>query len=172
MLDTLHSPAPWKPSLMDDPDVFIYTTRQVADAARVLQPTLDKWVTAGSVALSAAWRNPGTGRSRWWSLRQVYQVAIAAELHRRGMPPAVGSELALHFTDLGDSDREPGTLYPRDKTLLVVTGPADKPEAEVLPLSSADIGSMVDAGDKSLLIINLSRLVTDCRLALGLPAQL
>lgn len=150
----------------DNPQFFSY---QATSAAKLPQQTTQNWLARKAIVLADEYQGPGHGRARLWTLRQIYQLAITAELFRRGVAPAQGSLLACHFTDWGDETRSPGELFAEDETLLVVYGPADKPEAQVMPLSDFDIGKLVDNRDASLVVVNVSRLVREVRHTLDLP---
>lgn len=94
-----------------DLDTPRFTTDQIAKAAGVSPETLGSQVRRGDLPLapseSPELRQPGQGRTRYWSARRALSYALTVELARRGLSVREASQLALKFTDAGGEGDEP-----------------------------------------------------------------
>jgi hypothetical protein len=127
-----------------NPDVPMFFTEDVCRAVNTDPVNLKNWITGGVILMSDSDREQfnikgllnerldlGSGRSHLFTLRQVIQVALVAELTRLGVPPSKAGVLALGFTDMGQGKagnagessptikRLPGQLFRSGLTLLV-----------------------------------------------------
>jgi hypothetical protein len=106
---------------MVDLDEPRFSMKQVAQATPGNMNTIFTWFQRGHFALGERDRPAEIGLSHSISLRTALEVAIAVELHQRcTLHPAIGAGVARQFTQLGDEERGPGELYPKDFTVLVV----------------------------------------------------
>lgn len=123
-------------------DVSRFTTEQVAFAANIPAGTLHAQFRRGEIALGegeiAELRQPGTGRTRYFSARRALHIALTQELARCGLTIGQASRAALAFTDhngaddapaviVGDGtpvvERQPGELFARGGTVMRVAVP-------------------------------------------------
>jgi hypothetical protein len=63
----------------------------------------------------------GSGRPRMFGTRTLYRIALVHRLTRAGLPPAAARTLADRFCDTGQSGRQPGSLFPTGRTLLIAS---------------------------------------------------
>lgn len=161
-------------------DKPLHPTQRVAGAAQLTVGALQTWLKRPELRMLGPvcndGRHPGTGRSRLFTSREAMAVVIAAELSRRGVPLEAAAKHATRFTDegggsgysyddaRGDPDRDPGELYAGTTTYLRMLGD----EAEIL--THERLVNDIAGEHWSAIVINLSLLIADTRLALGLPA--
>lgn len=119
-------------------DTARYTTDQIAAAAGVSVETLSAQIRRGDLALAPSelpeLRQPGQGRTRYWSARRALSCALTQELALVGLSIKQASKLALLFTDAGGDPgasilgsapadtgwRLPGQLYADGTTIMRV----------------------------------------------------
>lgn len=154
-----------------------YTPAQVAPAVGISIDNLNNWLRPDRrvITMSSLMPSPGgRGQQRLFTLRAVYQVALTAQLVRRGMDTQPASNAAALFAGLGDAHRNPGQLFKDGDTYLCIDRAIDEswlrnivPNAtfaQVLSCLSAD-------GQRDWDFVDVGRVVGAVRRALGLNWQ-
>jgi hypothetical protein len=128
----------------------LFQTDEVAAAAGIAAETLKGWIKNDLLALIRGddeSLNPGKGRARKFTLRRAIQIALTAEISRRGVQVTDASRAAAVFTDVGETGsgwtgepdrlvRAPGELFRGDLTILRVLFPeGGEIESDVIKLS-------------------------------------
>ncbi len=92
-----------------------------ANAAGMSVEVIRRYIDRKQLELkSCDHKTTGSGNHRALSRARIYQAAIAHELIRIGVTPAKAFPAAASFSDFGDASREPGRLYERGGTTLII----------------------------------------------------
>lgn len=97
----------------------LYLLADAARAAGVPVDRLSSWVSRGNITPAGPAR--GTGDQHRFSKDDVLTIAIAYRVWKLGLDPSDAFAVAAAWLEDADG-REPGELYPDNKTLLVAIG--------------------------------------------------
>jgi hypothetical protein len=103
----------------------------------------------------------GSGDPAGLSRRRILQLAIIRHLTSAGVALAAASAAALTFSDVGQTGRAAGDLFPTGKTLLVLS---DMPSVVVNSDFDASLASL--SGGISLIVVDLNKIVSQVDIAL------
>src|ERR1700704_5282903 len=99
---------------------------KVTEAADIPAKDLCRFLDRNIIPREAADIDPGgSGRPRLFGARTIYRTAITYRLVGSGLAPATARRLASKFCDESQPGRQPGTLFPTGKTILIATPDGD-----------------------------------------------
>lgn len=143
----------------------------VSLAAGVGESTLRSWFDRGLIPILNSDRAAtGRGIPREIDLHTALQVGVAAELVRLGLSARRSCQVALSFSDTGNSLRDPGELFSNEKTMLVVLPKIDAGQV----VAASQLPSLIDrVAASSIAIVDVNEVYRNMLtgLSVALPAS-
>jgi hypothetical protein len=173
-----------RPRSMIDLDAPRFTASDACTVAGIRPATLKSWLSREpAIILLRKSDQPATGADHrhLLTLRRVFQIALTAELMRRGVTTQRAGNLAALFTDHGGerpaawhsnpdhAHRLPGHLFPNGSTVLVAN--KDRFGPIVSAVTNIPIVDDFTRHNSNVLVVNVDEMVDRVLAALRLTEQ-